>query len=210
MIDPPDASVVIQRFKELATVDADAIALQIQASALVTQLKSLNRLANSATRLRKEESAQARAEMDAAHLGLQNLLYEKRHLEREIEKCRQFITVYQDVPLYDMEEFVRLAPEEARTETVLQDEHQLMLNRLSFELAERQRQEFFHATLDQRLIQLQAQKEELLRGSSAKAAKMKEVFACIEDLCKYALETQKKIDTHASVVLPDDNDIVMS
>ena len=32
-----------------------------------------------------------------------------------------------------------VAPEEARTEDVLADEHQLMLNRLSFELFERQR-----------------------------------------------------------------------
>lgn len=43
------------------------------------------------------------------------------------------------MPLYTLEEFQRLAPEEARTEEVLSDEHQLMLNRLSFELAERQR-----------------------------------------------------------------------
>ncbi len=34
---------------------------------------------------------------------------------------------------------MRLAPPEARTNDVLVDEHQLMLNRLSFELAERQR-----------------------------------------------------------------------
>lgn len=37
-----------------------------------------------------------------------------------------------------------LAPEEARTEVVLTDEHQLMLNRLSFELAERQRYDWPH------------------------------------------------------------------
>ena len=48
-------------------------------------------------------------------------------------------SIHQDVPLYSLDEFKRLAPEEARTEEVLSDEHQLMLNRLSFELAERQR-----------------------------------------------------------------------
>jgi THO complex subunit 5 len=46
------------------------------------------------------------------------------------------------VPLYSVDEFKRLAPEEARTEQVLSDDHQLMLNRLSFELAERQRLDF--------------------------------------------------------------------
>ena len=41
--------------------------------------------------------------------------------------------------MHSQEEFLRLAPIEARTEDVLANEHQLMLNRLGFELAERQR-----------------------------------------------------------------------
>jgi THO complex subunit 5 len=44
-------------------------------------------------------------------------------------------SIYQDVPLYSLDQFRELAPAEA----VVNDEHQLMLNRLSFELAERQR-----------------------------------------------------------------------
>jgi THO complex subunit 5 len=48
-------------------------------------------------------------------------------------------SIYQDVPLYSLEEFEALAPLDSRTEDVLANEHQLMLNRLSFELAERQR-----------------------------------------------------------------------
>ena len=64
--------------------------LNIRAMALIGRLKSLNRAANNATRLHKDVTAEARLEMDESHLQLQNLLYEKRHLEREIEKCRQF------------------------------------------------------------------------------------------------------------------------
>lgn len=55
-------------------------------------------------------------------------------------------SIYQDVPLYSLEEFKELAPEEARNDHVLSDEHQLMLNRLSFELAERQRYATFLIT----------------------------------------------------------------
>jgi THO complex subunit 5 len=68
----------------------DATALHIQALALIGRLKALNRAANNTTRLQKDATTESRQEMDQAHLGLQNLLYEKRHLEREIEKCRQF------------------------------------------------------------------------------------------------------------------------
>lgn len=48
-------------------------------------------------------------------------------------------SIYQDVPLHSLPEFQELAPPEARTQDVLENTHQLMLNRLSFELAERQR-----------------------------------------------------------------------
>ena len=47
--------------------------------------------------------------------------------------------MYQDIPLYSEEEFLEKAPEALRTEEALSNEHQLMLNRLNFELAERQR-----------------------------------------------------------------------
>jgi THO complex subunit 5 len=62
------------------------------------------------------------------------------HLPVSVFKSNLFSSsIYQDVPLYSLDEFKKLAPEEARREDVLSDEHQLMLNRLSFELAERQR-----------------------------------------------------------------------
>lgn len=41
--------------------------------------------------------------------------------------------------MHSLEDFVQLAPEGAKSDSVLSNEHQLMLNRLSFELAERQR-----------------------------------------------------------------------
>lgn len=87
----PDA--VIEHLQELVSsnyLDTDTAAMHIRASALIARLKALNRNANAATRVHKQATAEARQEMDQTHLGLQNLLYEKRHLEREIEKCRQF------------------------------------------------------------------------------------------------------------------------
>lgn len=153
-----DSDPTIQHFQDLvspAHANADPAAIHVRASALLARLKALNRTANAATRAHKQATADARQDMDQTHLGLQNLLYEKRHLEREIDKCRQFAyvlpfpffaptltprsSIYQDVPLHALPEFQELAPPEARTPDVLDNSHQLMLNRLSFELAERQR-----------------------------------------------------------------------
>ena len=57
-------------------------------------------------------------------------------------------SIYQDVPLHTLEEFLELAPEELRSQEA-ENEHQLMLNRLSFELSERQR---YKPTLTHQLI----------------------------------------------------------
>lgn len=90
---PPSPDDVIEKLRDLVSavhLKDDPAAIVIRSTALLGRLKSLNRSANAATRLRKEATAAARHEMDQSHLGLQNLQYEKRHLEREIEKCRQF------------------------------------------------------------------------------------------------------------------------
>ncbi|KAJ7129652.1 Fms-interacting protein-domain-containing protein [Mycena epipterygia] len=186
---------VIDGLKDLVDpvhLSRDVVAIHARASALTGRLKSLARAANSETRATKNLTAAARLDMDQSHLGLQNLLYEKRHLEREIEKCRQFASVYQDIPLYSLDEFKQLAPPEARTEDVLSDEHQLLLNRLSFEFVERQR-------LDKMKKELIQQKEELLKESKTKLNTMDSVKSQIEALVKVAVDVQKKVD---ELVLP--------
>lgn len=90
---PPSPDDVIDKLRDLVStnhLNQDISAMHIRAMALMGRLKSLNRAANTATRLHKDATTEARQDMDQSHLGLQNLLYEKRHLEREIEKCRQF------------------------------------------------------------------------------------------------------------------------
>lgn len=88
---------VIDALRQLATATAspndDPASVHIRAGALFARLKALNRDANASARAHKQITADARHDMDQTHLRLQNLLYEKRHLEREIEKCRQFACV---------------------------------------------------------------------------------------------------------------------
>ncbi|KAH9943404.1 Fms-interacting protein-domain-containing protein [Epithele typhae] len=169
------------------TAAADPAAVAVRAGALFARLKALNRAANAAARTHKHATADARHEMDQTALGLQNLLYERRHLEREIEKCRQFASVYQDITVNSLQEFMQLAPEAARTEKVLADEHQLMLNRLSFELSERQR-------LDLKRKELLKEKETLLKESKTKLVTMEGVKNHIDHLMKTASDVQKKVN----------------
>ncbi|KAH9966121.1 Fms-interacting protein-domain-containing protein [Russula dissimulans] len=185
------ADEVIDALRQLATTASspndDPASVHIRAGALFARLKALNRDANASARAHKQITADARHDMDQTHLRLQNLLYEKRHLEREIEKCRQFASVYQDIQLYPLEQFVELSPPDAHSEDVLSDGHQLMLNRLGFELVERQR-------LDRRVKELTQEKEELLKNSKSQAATTESVKVQIETLLKTASEIGKKVE----------------
>ena len=95
---PPAPDPELDALRDLVSstfLNHDPALVQIRAGALFARLKALNRSANHATRAHKQATVDARHEMDQTYLGLQNLLYEKRHLEREIEKCRQFAYVAQ-------------------------------------------------------------------------------------------------------------------
>jgi len=48
-------------------------------------------------------------------------------------------SMHQDVPLYSVDLFAILAPDESKTKEILDDPHQLIISRLNFELFERQR-----------------------------------------------------------------------
>ncbi|KIJ56676.1 hypothetical protein M422DRAFT_149311 [Sphaerobolus stellatus SS14] len=184
----------IQRIRELASITTpDSDTLVSEGGALFAQLKALNRATNAATRDHKQRTLEARHAMDQTHLGLQNLMYQKRHFEKEIEKCRQFASIYQDIPIYSLEEFLTLAPPEARSEEALKDEHQLRLNRLSFELAERQKLLEFKK-------QLTAERDSLLKEAREQQAKLDVINAQVERLSKASLEAQTKV---SELVPPD-------
>jgi THO complex subunit 5 len=57
---------------------------------ITAQLRDHSRQLTAIVRDAKQHSSEIRLSKDQAQLGLQNLLYERRHLEREIDKCRQF------------------------------------------------------------------------------------------------------------------------
>ena len=58
--------------------------------AILARLRRFNRDAHAKVNEQRQSTMDARNAVDQTHLGLQNLLYERRHLEREIQKCREF------------------------------------------------------------------------------------------------------------------------
>lgn len=71
----------------------DQLALSKQQKILHTHLAHLrgqNRQAVLGVRTTKQETAEARQEIDSLHLQLQNLYYEQRHLRGEIGGCEDY------------------------------------------------------------------------------------------------------------------------
>ncbi|PVF94741.1 hypothetical protein CPB86DRAFT_712571 [Serendipita vermifera] len=150
---------------------------QAYANSLFAKLKALNRQAHGTVRQYKQQTTESRASMEESLLKLQNLLYEKRHLEREIEKCKEYASIYQDVPLQSEQEFRELAPLEMQTPQVLSNEHQYLVARLEWELAERKR-------LEEMRIQLVKERDELLVQSQQRQAKEEDWDKRTETLAK--------------------------
>ncbi|CAE6523114.1 unnamed protein product [Rhizoctonia solani] len=159
---------------------------------ITAQLREHSRQLTNIVREAKQRSSEDRLMKDQAHLGLQNLLYERRHLEREIEKCRQFNSIYQEIPLHTMDEFMSIAPEEAKSEEILKDEHQLLLGRLNLELSERTR-------LDAQKKQMIAEKERLLSENKKAEGGLDSLVGELDSLAKIAVELQGKM---AALELP--------
>lgn len=59
-------------------------------NAHLAQLRGLNRKAILGVRTTKQETGEARQEIDSLHLQLQNLYYEQRHLRGEIAGCEDY------------------------------------------------------------------------------------------------------------------------
>lgn len=82
-----------QETETTKTPEEHQLALSAQQKTLTTHLahlRGLNRKAILSVRSTKQETGEARQEIDALHLQLQNLYYEQRHLRGEIAACEDY------------------------------------------------------------------------------------------------------------------------
>ncbi|KNZ56976.1 uncharacterized protein VP01_2273g1 [Puccinia sorghi] len=137
--------------------DQDLIVL---AAPLFARLKAINRSSSSMLSTFKSQSHKLRNHVDQIHLDLQNLIYERRHLEKEIKKCQEFESEYQNISIHSLEEYFERNPEDKRDEPDSIDAHELMIKRLKFELSERKRFEAEKKELLQKKLKLSKENDE--------------------------------------------------
>ncbi|KAF9089699.1 hypothetical protein BGX23_006492 [Mortierella sp. AD031] len=143
----------------------------MQGNRKLTQLKNINRQIHQQGRNLRNELTEQKLGVGKVDLGYQNIKYQRKYLLNEIARCHDMETFYQDVPLVSMQKFREMAPENLNNANT--DEHQLMLNRLQFELEERKR-------YDAEKRRLLAVKVQLTKANKARKAQLNKVEAQLE------------------------------
>ncbi|KAL0091074.1 Fms-interacting protein-domain-containing protein [Phycomyces blakesleeanus] len=168
----------------------------------IDKIMDLHALAFGSTRVSKHLTAEAKTAMDARQIGLQNVMYEKRHLLEEIVKCRDFRSVYQDVDLIPLDEFNAVAPPAYRQDN--SNQHIEMINRLKFEHEARMRQE-----------KLQVERVKLIKDNRKAQEKLDRFDKLYDDLVQASipmelalLDEDKKVEKNDSVEVKTTNEDV--
>ena len=128
----------LDRLKELCTRLRGSTAPEASGELVLLGIKGASRGVHQHIEETKSKSDAEKANFDANSLQLHNLLYEKHHYQREIARCADFRSKHEDVGLVDRGTFEAEAPAELRRAGP-EEAHQLMVDRLEFELLERQR-----------------------------------------------------------------------
>jgi len=160
--------------------------LIVMAAPLFARLKAINRNSSSMLSTFKSQSHKLRNHVDQIHLDLQNLIYERRHLEKEIKKCQEFESEYQNISIHSLEEYFERNPEDKRDEPDSIDAHELMIKRLKFELSERKRFEAEKKELLQKKLKLSKENDE-------KKSKLDELEKQLDRFVATAKEIQSKM-----------------
>ncbi|KIV94721.1 hypothetical protein PV10_02459 [Exophiala mesophila] len=137
-------------------------------SAYLAKLRGLSRRAAFGARTTKQETAEARQEVDRLLLQLQNLYYEQRHLMGEIGACDGYDHAYTHLPLLPVDEYLELFPDQSDL-----SEQELMPLRIEHEKQEREK-------MEQQRLELVKVKDALVKENTRKKDELKKMDEKLE------------------------------
>lgn len=150
--------------------------------AYLARLRQQTRKTAFLARSTKAQTADARKEVDALLLQLQNLYYEQRHLLGEIAACEDYPHAFRELPLVDLDEYLERFPEHEEL-----DESALMEARIAQEQEERQR-------LDEERRELAARKEILLTENTRRKEVVKRMDEKLDTWVDNLVKLEAELD----------------
>ena len=137
-------------------------------NAYLAKLRGQQRQAAFGARATKQETAEARQEVDRLLLQLQNLYYEQRHLMGEMGACEGYDHAYTHLPLRPLDEYLAMFPDQAEL-----SEQELMPLRIEHEKQEREK-------MEQERLELVKAKEALVKENTRKKDELKKMDEKLE------------------------------
>jgi THO complex subunit 5 len=113
-------------------VQAELTTQQKLVHAHLAAVRTKYRTVQTSVRHTKASTLNSRADVDALHLRLQNLYYERAHVSGEIASCESYSHKYTSLPMIPLSEFLALRPEFES-----QSEDEVMVARIEHEHEER-------------------------------------------------------------------------
>ncbi|ETN38763.1 uncharacterized protein HMPREF1541_06801 [Cyphellophora europaea CBS 101466] len=166
---------ILDWLEENATSENPSLELKLQLSSqqkllhvYLTKLRTLHRRSALGVRATKQQTAEARQEVDRLLLQLQNLYYEQKHLIGEIAACEGYDHSYMRLPLLSPDEYVGLFPDQAGL-----SEEELMPKRIEHEKEERDK-------MEEERLRLVKIKDELLKENTLKKEEMRKMDEKLE------------------------------
>jgi len=154
--------------------------------AYLSKLRLQTRKAAYTARATKSSTADARKQVDALLLQLQNLYYEQRHLLSEIAACEDYDHPFRELPLMELDEYLEYFPEQEGL-----SEEELMPRRIEYEAEERRRIEGERKELvrvKERLVGENARRKEEMKKMDEKLEGWVDGLGALEDELKRDLE----------------------
>ncbi|PWN35529.1 uncharacterized protein FA14DRAFT_43169 [Meira miltonrushii] len=169
------------------TTTEERFALLHASSPLFAQLRATSRRVHEDTRNGKGRVTEIRTRVDNASLALQNLKYQKRHLQEEIRNCKSFQSIYENVSLIDVDQFMQSAPEAEKTDEITTNAHKLYLARLRFELSERKR-------LEEEKQQLQSKRAALMKENRKKKQRLEGLESDLKEMLSRSIQVRNRFE----------------
>ncbi|KAJ1814088.1 hypothetical protein LPJ56_003162 [Coemansia sp. RSA 2599] len=164
---------------------------------MFVRLRLLNR------RLHEDKAALSQAvsdmkqKADALALKLENKRREIAYIQKEIESTEKLETIYQTIEILPLEQFMETAPDEYKQN--MDNQHELMLNRLRFEIKQRE-------MLMEDKARVKSERDELRQAKRQRVEKLENIDNHVQSYIKSLRPLDRAIDAADGAVDDEDRD----
>ena len=169
------------------TTTEERFAFLHESSPLFAHLRSTSRKLHEDSRKNKVRVTEIRSKVDNASLALQNRKYQKRHLQEEIRNCKSFQSIYENVSLIPVDEFMQKASKDERADEIVHNPHKLYLARLRFELHERKR-------LEEEKQELQKKRTALMKENRTKKQRLEGLESDLKEMLSRSIQVRNRFE----------------